>query len=156
MPEVETGGLGSLEILDEKISEVEIKAIIKNWAREKAPDATGSGMKSLKRLSKIWHFCWQFCSTWCYKGVSIPILGKNILHPIFTKKGSPREVSNYRGVGLLTSFQKIFNKIIQQRLYRWSEENKIFPKCDWEISAQETGNILLICRPCEVFWFNKC
>ena len=30
MPEVETGGLGSLEILDEKISEVEIKAIIKN------------------------------------------------------------------------------------------------------------------------------
>ena len=131
MPEVETDGLGSLEILDEKISEVEIKAIIKKLSKRKSAGREGIGNEIMKKVEQsLTPLLAVLFNMMLQRGVYPDSWKKIILHPIFKKKGSPREVSNYRGVGLLTSFQKIFNKIIQQRLYRWSEENKIFPKCD--------------------------
>jgi len=49
--------------------------------------------------------------------------------PIHKKKGSRSDPANYRGIGLLTSLGKVFNKIIKNRLYSWLEEKGKLSKC---------------------------
>jgi len=44
--------------------------------------------------------------------------------PIF-KKGNKTEMSDYRPVSLLTSFSKIFEKVILNRLLQHTKENNI-------------------------------
>jgi hypothetical protein len=46
------------------------------------------------------------------------------VRPIF-KKGNKNEVSNYRPISLLTSFSKIFEKVIYDRLYHHIKHNHI-------------------------------
>jgi len=47
-----------------------------------------------------------------------------IVKPIF-KKGSKQDISNYRSMSLLTSFSKVFEKLIYNRLYTHIETNSI-------------------------------
>jgi hypothetical protein len=47
-----------------------------------------------------------------------------IVKPIF-KKGSKQDISNYRPISLLTTFYKIFEKLIYNRLYNYFEINSI-------------------------------
>jgi predicted restriction endonuclease len=44
--------------------------------------------------------------------------------PIF-KKGNKAEISAYRPICLLTSFSKIFEKVIYNRLLQYTKENNI-------------------------------
>jgi len=46
------------------------------------------------------------------------------VYPIF-KKGNKTEKSDYRPVSLLTSFSKIFEKVIYDRLLQHTKENNI-------------------------------
>jgi hypothetical protein len=47
-----------------------------------------------------------------------------IVKPIF-KKGNKQEISNYRPISLLTSFSKIFEKLIYARLHAHIDTNNI-------------------------------
>jgi hypothetical protein len=47
-----------------------------------------------------------------------------IVKSIF-KKGSKQDISNYRPISLLTSFSKVFEKLIYNRLYTHIETNSI-------------------------------
>jgi hypothetical protein len=46
------------------------------------------------------------------------------IRPIF-KKGDTNDTSNYRPISLLTSFSKIFEKVIYNRLYHHIKDNYI-------------------------------
>jgi len=46
------------------------------------------------------------------------------VRPLF-KKGDITEFSNYRPISLLTSFSKIFEKIIYKRLYNYLNYNNV-------------------------------
>ena len=48
---------------------------------------------------------------------------QEILIPIFKKSGSTKEPNNYRGIALLSSIGKLFGVILNNRLYKWAEEN---------------------------------
>ena len=47
--------------------------------------------------------------------------------PVF-KKGNKAEISNYRPISLLTSFSKVFEKVIYKRLYHHVISNNILAK----------------------------
>jgi hypothetical protein len=49
------------------------------------------------------------------------------IHPVF-KKRNKTEISNYRPISLLTSFSKIFEKVIYKRLYYHITSNNILAK----------------------------
>jgi hypothetical protein len=47
------------------------------------------------------------------------------IHPIF-KEGDTADITNYRRISLLTSFSKIFEKVIYKRLYTHFVKSKVF------------------------------
>jgi len=49
---------------------------------------------------------------------------KGIICPIF-KDGDKRDTNNYRGITLLSIVGKVYAQVINERLMRWSERNKV-------------------------------
>jgi hypothetical protein len=64
------------------------------------------------------------CNSALSTGVFPDRLKYAIVKPIY-KKGNKQEISNYRPISLLTSFSKVFEKLIYNRLYTHLEINKI-------------------------------
>ena len=64
------------------------------------------------------------CNAALSSGVFPDRLKYAIVKPIF-KKGSEQAISNYRPISLLTSFSKVFEKLIYNRLYTHIETNNI-------------------------------
>ncbi|PNF37508.1 hypothetical protein B7P43_G14331 [Cryptotermes secundus] len=64
----------------------------------------------------------------CNKSITLGIfptrLKYSIMKPLF-KKGDKRNIANYRPISLLTTFSKVFEKIIYQRLLQHIEGNNI-------------------------------
>ena len=64
------------------------------------------------------------CNAILSSGVFPDRLKYAIVKPIY-KKGGKQDISNYRPISLLTSFSKVFEKIIYDRLYTHLERNNI-------------------------------
>jgi hypothetical protein len=62
-----------------------------------------------------------------YKGIFPERLKYSEVKPIF-KKGKVSDFSNYRPISLLTSFSKIFEKLIYNRLYQYLDHHQLFVK----------------------------
>jgi hypothetical protein len=68
------------------------------------------------------------------------------VHPIY-KKGIRMEISNYRPISVLTSFSKIFEKVIFNRLLTYVSENNILDADQYGFRKQcstETATFNLI------------
>jgi hypothetical protein len=48
---------------------------------------------------------------------------QQILIPIFKKHGNKKDPNSYRGIALLSAIGKLFGLILNNRLYKWAEEN---------------------------------
>ena len=49
---------------------------------------------------------------------------RGIIVPV-PKKGNQNDVNNYRGITLTSVFSKIFSLLLDNRLRRWAEDNKV-------------------------------
>jgi hypothetical protein len=68
------------------------------------------------------------------------------IHPIY-KKGEKSEITNYRPISVLTSFSKIFEKVIFNRLHTYLSHNNILAAEQYgfrKISSTETATFNLI------------
>ena len=111
------------EVLDEEISEDEIKFAVSKLKNGKASghdEILGEMLKSghkqfehylLELFNEIFSTC-QFPSAWT----------RSIIVPIH-KKGDTECVQNYRGVSLLSIVSKCYTSILNRRLYEWAEDN---------------------------------
>ena len=54
--------------------------------------------------------------------------GESIVCPVY-KAGPQYDPNNYRGISITTTMYKIFSNIINQRLYRWAEDNNKLDEC---------------------------
>ena len=62
------------------------------------------------------------------------------INPIF-KKGNKAEISNYRPISLLTSFSKVFEKVIYKRLYNHVNRNNILAKEQYGFKNNSSAEI---------------
>ena len=49
---------------------------------------------------------------------------EGIIIPLF-KKNDVNDVNNYRGITLIICFSKFFTGVLNNRIYKWAEENNI-------------------------------
>jgi len=63
--------------------------------------------------------------------------------PIF-KKGNKTKISDYRPVSLLTSFSKIFEKVIYNRLLQHTKENNIIVTDQYGFKNNSSPNRLYL------------
>ena len=122
-----TSELPEVETLDCKIKDKEVLECLKSLKEKKAGGIDGINNKIIKKfkfflldsLTRLFNFILDSGS---YPGA----WARAIIHPIYKKRGSIHKAENYRGIGLLTSFGKIFNKILQKRLYRLFNKKPAF------------------------------
>ena len=126
----ETIKVGSVDELDYEITEHEIDNAIKNLTVKKASGWDGIGNDILKNIGVyIVPLLKRLFNVILNSGKYPEKWKLTIIIPIFKNKNSPKDVQNYRGIGLTTALQKIFQKIIKNRLNAWSEINHLFPLC---------------------------
>merc|ERR1719273_111544 len=111
--------------LNKPIEIEEVRAVIKKLKNGKATgndkitnEVIKYGGDNVKRL--IWVMIRK-----CYELEKSPKQWlEGIMHPIY-KKGDKRDPLNYRGIALLNTISKIYEAILNNRLYRWCEDNDI-------------------------------
>ena len=68
-------------------------------------------------LCKLFNFMFEkaiYPESWT-RGIIVP----------FPKKGNPNDVNNFRGITLTSVFSKIFSLLLDNRLRKWAEDNKV-------------------------------
>ena len=65
--------------------------------------------------------------------------GSALIVPLYKKKGSVKDPSNYRGIALLSCVSKVFTKILNNRLTNWAEDNdKMYEVQGWFTKGKST------------------
>ena len=118
-----------IEDLDEDITVLEVKRAIKMLKPNKSPgldDITSEFIKSAEPI--ISPFLVKLFNQIYDTGTFPQEWGKSIIIPLF-KSGDKNNPGNYRGISLLSILSKVFTSILNNRLYRWAENNhKICPE----------------------------
>jgi len=110
------------------VTSKEIREIIKSLKWKNSHGYDEISMKILKIslpfiVSPLTYICNRMLST----GIFPTRLKYSHINPVF-KKGNKTEISNYRPISLLTSFSKVFEKVIYKRLYCHINTNNILAR----------------------------
>ena len=116
----------NVDILDRPITEKEITLALRGLKNNKAPGEDKVLNEFLKHtfpiISKFYTHVFnevlssgEFPESW----------GVGTIIPIYKNKGSPEDAKNYRGITLVSSLGKLFTKVINDRLNRFSGLNDI-------------------------------
>ena len=118
---------GISEFLSNPITGIEVSRCINKLHLKKAPGHDGISAEHLKYggLSLCRRLVLLFNA--CIKAEYIPCnFRKGIQVPLYKGKNTcPLDPDNYRGITLLSSFNKLFEMIIWQRIEHWWENNRV-------------------------------
>jgi hypothetical protein len=82
------------------------------------------------------------CNRVLFEGVFPDRLKYATIIPVF-KKGDKQDLSNYRPISILTSFNKIFEKVIYSRLVQHLNDHNILSKYQYGFRAKlGTDNVI--------------
>jgi len=127
----------------------EVEKIIKSLNAKKSHGYDGIPNKILKLISPVIISPLKYiCNEVLKTGVFPDRLKYAIVKPIF-KKGNKHETSNYRPISLLTSFSKIIEKRVFNRLFLHFDINNILAKEQFgfgpHLSTEQVAYIMIHC-----------
>jgi sorting nexin-29 len=111
-------------ILDGEINLEEIEVCLKNLQNKKAPGVDRIPIEFYKCGSEELKVCLKKVLNNVAQGLDQSWENLAIILP-FLKKGDENDVQNYRGISLINSISKIFSSVLNNRLTKWVNENKI-------------------------------
>ena len=113
----------SANILNEEISLSKVLSSIKQLklGKSSGPDCIGAEFY-LNTSSEISPVLKNLFNNILNSGNFPPAWGRSIICPIH-KSGSVSDPSNFRGIALMNTMYKLFSIILNNRLYKWAEEN---------------------------------
>ena len=112
-----------VEELDTEITLEEVLRAISNLKTKKAAGGDGIIPEFLKNGNQgMIEFMVEFFNKIYNEGYYPKEWSNSIIVPIF-KKGERTDPSNYRGISLNNIISKVYTGVLNERLYRWSEEN---------------------------------
>lgn len=116
-------------VLDREIEMDELLASLHACKLGKAPGSDSITHEFLKNLPQNWlmYVCCMFNRILAQE--IVPTGWRETILSMLHKKGPYNDPSNYRGIALLNSLEKVFSQILLGRLYDWVEENDILPEC---------------------------
>ena len=110
--------------MNSDISITEVESTVKHLHSGKLPGLDGISNELIKNASVVIGplMCWLFNKI--LQSGSFPISwGRALIVPLYKKKGSVNDLSNYRGIALLSCVSKVLTKILNNRLTNWAEDN---------------------------------
>lgn len=111
-----------------KVDSMEISKMIDNMDCNKSPGIDGIRVRDLKLVKEhVSPILASFINNCIKQGVYPDILKTAIVRPIF-KQGSHKDYSNYRPIAILSTINKIFEKIIVGQIGRFLETHNILTK----------------------------
>ena len=113
----------SANILNEEISLSEVMSSIKKLklGKSSGPDCIGSEFY-IDTSAEISPILTILFNNILNSGNFPPAWGRSIICPIH-KSGSVTDPSNFCGIGLMNTMYRLFSIILNNRLYKWAEEN---------------------------------
>lgn len=109
-------------------NETEIKEVIEDLKNKKAPGYDNIKAETLKQIAHYIAEPLSFLMNLIIDTGEIPSNFKiSVVKPIY-KKGDKLTTTNYRPISLITSFAKIFEKVIKQRVWCYLKKYKIISK----------------------------
>jgi hypothetical protein len=122
----------SIPLLDNPITENEVKAALKNLKAGKAEGLDGICGELLKHASSaIVPFLTKLFNKMFNMGYFPALWSQSVIFPLH-KKGDTRNPDNYRGISLLCIASKVFTFVLNKRLYSWAESAE-------KISTEQAG-----------------
>ena len=137
------------ESLDKEIGMEEISKAIHSMRNGKAPGEDGLPVEIfkvitekpviLKALSKLFNTIFE-------QGRVPRRWGTGIICPLYKGKGDKNTVDNYRGITLLNVIEKIFTRVLAERIKKWAErEGKLSPaQAGFREGFSTVDNILIV------------
>lgn len=134
-------------------SPASVRHALKCIAPKYGVGSDGIPMGLIKQLSSSLVYPLSLLFTFSLATCQIPEAWKtSIIVPVFKKKGSPADPTNYRPISKLSSICKIMEKIVTLQLYGYLELNNLLPSCQYGFrkGRSTTGQML----QCLSLWHN--
>ena len=147
--------LGPNNYMTRPTTSTKIKRIIRGFKNRKAPGLSGINKVLLMNLPDIAIDRFRDIVNLTLSMGYFPIVFKNGLIVLFPKQGKdPKDPSNYRPITLLEVPAKILERVINNRLRRFCEENNIFHPHQYGFRASR-GTDIAIAKLCETIAINQ-
>lgn len=125
--------------LDRRFSMEELRRAVSSANRASAPGENGYGMDiilGIMKSSKGPRVLLDFMNA-CFSEGKLPKAWAHAeLFLLFKGKGDPLDPNSYRGICLLDTFYKLFERLIYHRLSVWAEAKGLLPDCQFGFRAQ--------------------
>ena len=116
------------QALDEPIRLDEVENMLRKLKPNKSPGIDGIPNSVLKILPENWTEALTTLFNKIMVAEHVPENWADIeLIPLY-KKGETGDPGNYRGIALIKTITKLFTGVIEHRMYKWAEEQKLLPE----------------------------
>jgi hypothetical protein len=126
------------ETLDRCFSMEELTAAIKGLSRGTAPGTTGIGNDVLRELFDTTGGAEFFLCLFnaCLEGAELPTVWRcTEIFLLYKGKGLITDPGSYRGIALMDSSLKLFEKLLYARLSPWAAARNLIPDCQFGFRA---------------------
>lgn len=116
-------------VLDREISMSELLTSLTVCKSNKSPGSDSISYEFVKNLPQNWllYICCMFNRILAQE--TVPAGWRETILTMLHKKGPYNDPTNYRGIALLNSLEKIFSQILLGRLADWAEASGVLPEC---------------------------